>query len=234
MVTPTQYNPNYIPQRGDVVNINLGPRKGIEIKKPRPALVLSPKVFNRSQRSVLVCPITSKERKSEFLVKIPDGLAVKGSILVDQFITVNWDRRKTKPLCYLPDATVDAVAELVEAIVSKDEHDPYYIPVRGEVVEIEGEFKKRHPALVLSTSGFNYWQRVSTICPIINPSTGSVLSKFAVEIPSEENVDVKGVILADQVKSQDWWARSAKHLGYLSDNTVNQVSDIVEAIVWGD
>lgn len=105
--------------------------------------------------------------------------------------------------------------------------------MRGEVVEFEGESEGCHRAVVLSTSSFNYWQRVFTICPIISPDNGSISSKFAVEIPNEKDVDVKGIILADQVKSWDWWERGAKHLCYLSDDTVNEVSAIVEAIVWG-
>ena len=234
MVTSTQYDPNYIPQRGDVVKINFNPQKGVEIQKNRPALVLSPFAFNHIQKIAVVCPITRTIRESEFQIEIPNGLSVEGSIRVDQFTTLHWERRRAIYLDYLPNDTVEAASEIIEAIMREDEHDPDYIPVRGEVVEIEGEFGKSHAALVLSTSGFNYWQRVSAICPILNSDNGNISSKFALEIPDEENVNVKGVILADRVKSWDWWARGARHLCYLPDDTVNQVSDIVEAIVWGD
>jgi mRNA interferase MazF len=232
MTSSTQYDPNYIPQRGDVVQINFNPQKGIKIKKRRPALVLSPFAFNYTQEVSVVCPITHTDRISEFQVKVPDKSAVNGFIRADQFTTLNWKARRAVYRSHLPDETVDTVSDIVEAIVWGDEHDPDYIPVRGEVVEIEGESERCPRAVVLSTSSFNYGQKVFTICPIINPNNGSVSSKFAVEIPNE--VNVKGVILADQVKSWDWWAREAKHLCYLSDDTVNQVSDIVAAIVWGD
>ena len=76
MVIPTQYNPNYIPQRGDIVQINFEPQKGFEIQKRRPALVLSPLTFNRAQKVAVVCPITSSKRKSEFKVKVPKELVV--------------------------------------------------------------------------------------------------------------------------------------------------------------
>ena len=158
---------------------------------------------------------------------------MSGFIQAAQFTTLNWTARRIVHRTHLPDKTVDIVSDIVEAIVSGDEHDPDYIPVRGEVVEIEGEPEDYDRAVVLSTSSFNYWQRVFTICPIIGFSNSSVSSKFSVEIPNEEDMDVKGVILADQVKSWDWWERGAKHLCYLSDDTVNEVSAIVEAIVWG-
>ena len=234
MVIPTKHNPNYIPQRGDVVRIDFDPQKGLEIQKRRPALVLSPFAFNRAQQVAVVCPITSSKRKSEFKVKIPAGLNVEGFIRTDHFTTLNWKTRKAKPLCYLPNDTVNEVCDIVQEIVWEPEHDPHYIPLRGTVVEIEGEPKERDHALVLSASTFNYWRRLLVVCPIINSSTGNIPSKFAVEIPDEANVNVKGFIRADKVKSWDWWAREAKHLCYLPDDTVNQVSDIVEAIVWGD
>lgn len=234
MVIPTQYNPNYIPQRGDIVQINFEPQKGFEIQKRRPALVLSPLTFNRAQKVAVVCPITSSKRKSEFKVKVPKELGVEGFIRTDQFTTLNWRARRARHLCHLPDDTVDEVCDIVQEIVWGTEHDPDYIPPRGTVVEIEGKSKKPNHALVLSASSFNYWQKVFVVCPIIDPNTGSVPSKFAVEIPDKGDVNVKGFILADQVKSWDWWAREAKHLCYLPNDTVDQVSDIVEAIVWGN
>ena len=233
MTSSTQY-PNDIPQRGDVVKINLGQRKGFEIKNRRPALVLSPKNFNQSQNSVVVCPITNTHRFSEFKVEIPNGLDVGGFILADQITTLNWRARRSEHLCCLPNNIVEEVSGIVEAIIHADEHDPDYIPWRGEVVEIEGEFRRPVRALILSTSGFNYLQRMFVICPIIDSAHESAFSKLAVEIPDEESVNVKGFILADQVKSWDWWAREAKHLCYLPNDTVDQVSDIVKAIVWGD
>ena len=48
MTSSIQYDPNYIPQRGDIVRINFNPQKGFEIKKRRPALVLSPFAFNHT------------------------------------------------------------------------------------------------------------------------------------------------------------------------------------------
>ncbi|MYB92394.1 hypothetical protein F4054_20390 [Candidatus Poribacteria bacterium] len=233
MTSSIQYDPNYIPQRGDVVEINFNPQKGFEIKKRRPALVLSPFAFNHTQEVAVVCPVTHTDRNSEFQVEVPAGLSVNGFIQAAQFTTLNWTARRIVHWTHLPDKTVDIVSDIVEAIVSGDEHDPDYIPVRGEVVEIEGEPEDYDRAVVLSTSSFNYWQRIFTICPIIGSSNSSVSSKFAVEIPNEKDVDVKGIILADQVKSWDWWERGAKHLCYLSDDTVNEVSAIVEAIVWG-
>ena len=224
-------NPNYVPERGDVVDINFKPQEGVEIKKRRPALVLSAKAFNLSQDVAIVCPITRSERRSEFQVRIPDALDVTGFISVAQFTTLDWQQRRANYRCELPQETVATVSEIVvEEIIWAPEHYPDYIPVRGAVVNIA---RFAHPqALVLSYSGFNYWYRVSVICPIVTPDSGIPLSNFAVEIPSGE--DVAGVILADQVKCCDWWAREAEHVCYLPDDTVEEVAAIIEAVVWGE
>ena len=47
-------------QRGDVYWVNLDPTVGSEIKKTRPALVISPDDMNAALPRVIVAPITSK------------------------------------------------------------------------------------------------------------------------------------------------------------------------------
>ena len=47
-------------KRGDVYWVNLDPTVGTEIKKTRPALVISPDDMNQALPRVIVAPITSK------------------------------------------------------------------------------------------------------------------------------------------------------------------------------
>lgn len=47
-------------RRGEVYWVNLDPRVGTEIKKTRPALVVSPDDMNAALPRVIVAPITSK------------------------------------------------------------------------------------------------------------------------------------------------------------------------------
>lgn len=47
-------------RRGDVFWVNLDPTQGSEIKKTRPALVVSPDDMNAALPRVIVAPITSK------------------------------------------------------------------------------------------------------------------------------------------------------------------------------
>lgn len=94
MTSSTQYDPNYIPQRGDVVKINFNPQKGVEIKNRRPALVLSPFAFNHTQEVAIVCPITRTDRSSEFEVEVPEESTLNGFIRSNRFTTLNWKARR--------------------------------------------------------------------------------------------------------------------------------------------
>ena len=67
----------YAPKRGDVVWITLQPQAGHEQAGRRPALVVSPEVYNRKVGLALLCPITGRAKGYPFEVAIPDGLPVR-------------------------------------------------------------------------------------------------------------------------------------------------------------
>ena len=56
------------PQRGDVIWLNFHPRAGHEQDGRRPALVLSPKAYNRKVGLAIVCPITNRSKGYPFEV----------------------------------------------------------------------------------------------------------------------------------------------------------------------
>ena len=63
MIEAAEPVPEYIPDIGDVVWIDFDPQKGNEIQKRRPALVISPHVYNRTALNLaFICPITSTKR----------------------------------------------------------------------------------------------------------------------------------------------------------------------------
>lgn len=60
----------YSPKQRDIVFIDFDPAKGYEVKKRRPALVLSRNEYNVSTNMVIVSPITSTDKERPFLVPI--------------------------------------------------------------------------------------------------------------------------------------------------------------------
>ncbi len=85
----------YIPDRGDVVWVDLNPTRGHEQSKTRPALVLSPKSYNKKTHLALMCPITSKVKGYPFEVLVAEK-NIQGAILADQLRSLDWSVRDVR------------------------------------------------------------------------------------------------------------------------------------------
>ena len=107
----------YLPKRGDTIWIDLDPRVGHEQSGHRPALVLTSEEFNRRMKLAICCPITSRAQRSVFEVALPDGLGVKGVVLVYAVRSVDWRARGTRFLARVPDDIVDSVLHLLDSIL---------------------------------------------------------------------------------------------------------------------
>ncbi|HOJ33263.1 MAG TPA: endoribonuclease MazF [Candidatus Hydrogenedentes bacterium] len=92
----------YVSDSGDIVWIMFNPQAGHEQAGYKPALVLSPKAYNRKVGLALLCPITSRIKGYPFEVLIPEGLEVKAAILSDQVKSLDWNARKAQFSCKLP------------------------------------------------------------------------------------------------------------------------------------
>jgi len=86
-------NAPYIPARGDVVWCDFDPSRGHEQARQRPALVLSPLLFNERVGLALVAPITSTVRGHGFEVPVT-GRKVKGVALLQQQRTIDYRARR--------------------------------------------------------------------------------------------------------------------------------------------
>lgn len=107
----------YLPQRGDAMWIDLDPRVGHEQSGHRPALVLTSAKFNRAMKLAICCPITSQAKRTEFEVILPDGLGLKGVVLVYQVRAVDWRARGTRFLARVPDEIVENVLLMLDSIL---------------------------------------------------------------------------------------------------------------------
>lgn len=85
----------HLPDRGQIIVMDFDPQAGTEIGKRRPALVLSPKAYNRVTGFVLVCPITTSPRHNPFEVTISTKRIV-GAILSDRVRSFDWRARRSE------------------------------------------------------------------------------------------------------------------------------------------
>ena len=106
------------------------------------------------------------------------------------------------------------------------------VPQRGDAVWIDfnpqtgSEQAGRRPAVVLSPGAYNGKVGLALICPITSQAKGY---PFEVAIPS--GLSVRGVILADQVKSLDWRARNAEVVAPLPVDTIDEVLEKIGVLL---
>jgi mRNA interferase MazF len=93
------------------------PQTGREQAGRRPALVLSPRAYNRKVGLAVCCPITSAVKGYPFEVVLPDGLPAQGAVLCDQVRSLDWRSRSSQLLCAAPsDVLTEATAKILALI----------------------------------------------------------------------------------------------------------------------
>lgn len=107
----------YIPDKGDIVWFNFDPSAGREIMKRRPAFVISRKMFNEHTGFAIVAPITSTVRGMKLEVVLPNGLETKGSILIHQMKSLDFENRELELIEKAPSVVTERVTELAKVIV---------------------------------------------------------------------------------------------------------------------
>lgn len=107
----------YIPERGDAVWIALDPQAGHEQAGLRPALVLSPSIYNGRVGLALFCPITSQVKGYPFEVPLPDGLPIAGVVGADQVKSLDWRARKTTRIAAVPEEVVVQVVRRLQTLL---------------------------------------------------------------------------------------------------------------------
>ena len=111
----------YVPERGDIVWLHFTPQAGHEQAGHRPALVISPRSYNRRVGLALFCPVTSQVKGYPFEVALPPGLKAKGAVLSDQVKSLDWRVRKAKRVCTVPDEVLEETIARVLALVDPKE-----------------------------------------------------------------------------------------------------------------
>jgi mRNA interferase MazF len=111
----------YIPDRGDIVWINFDPKAGHEQGGRRPAVVLSPKSYNRPAGLALLCPVTSRAKGYPFEVPLPEGGPVTGVVLADQLRSLDWPARQAELAGVLDTDTLVEIAERLWPLAGLDD-----------------------------------------------------------------------------------------------------------------
>jgi len=101
---------------------------------------------------------------------------------------------------------------------------PRYVPDRGHLVwltfspQAGREQAGRRPGLVISPAAYNGRARLALVCPITSQVKG-----YPFEVPLPGGLPIRGVVLADHLKSVDWEVRRAEFAGGTPPEFLGQV-----------
>lgn len=98
-----------VPDAGDILWVDFGGPVGREQAGRRPAVVLTPQVYNARSSVILVCPITRTARPWAYHVPLPPDDVLEGFVLADQIRVIDPAVRVTRPAGRLPDAIFSEV-----------------------------------------------------------------------------------------------------------------------------
>lgn len=85
----------HVPDEGDIVWLNFTPQSGQEQAGRRPAVVLSPKTYNKRSGLMVCVPITNHIKGYPFEVVL-SGSGATGAALADQVKSFDWKSRQVE------------------------------------------------------------------------------------------------------------------------------------------
>ena len=103
--------------RGDIIFIDFDPSAGSEIMKRRPAIVISPLLYNKKSRLIICCPITSTIRNNPWEVLIPNGHEVSGVVLSNHLSTMDQYARRAEWKCRAPMNIIKDVLSKIQVLI---------------------------------------------------------------------------------------------------------------------
>lgn len=106
---------NYIPERGDIVLINFNPQTGHEQAGKRPALTITPALYNKIGLAIF-CPITQQAKGYPFEVSLHSSKTT-GVILTDHLKNLDWKARKASFLEKISPQELDSVLKLLNILI---------------------------------------------------------------------------------------------------------------------
>lgn len=116
MVAPTQS----APRQGEVLKLDLAPTIGHEQQGYRPALVVSASRFNQHTGFCWLIPITTPQKGLPNEIRLPEGLAVHGTLLLSQLRSVDWRARRYSSACFVPPDFLDDINARLAGILVTD------------------------------------------------------------------------------------------------------------------
>jgi mRNA interferase MazF len=105
----------YVPDAGDIVWISFSPQAGHQQAGHRPAVVLSPAVYNAKTSLMVCCPMTTQIKNYPFEVVVAGG--GPSAVLADQVKSLDWRKRRAKRKGTISPAELEEVRAKIRALI---------------------------------------------------------------------------------------------------------------------
>ncbi len=106
----------FVPDSGDIVWLEFDPQAGHEQAGHRPALVLSPAVYNGKTGLMVCCPLSTQVKGHPFEV-VTDVDGVRCAVLTDHVKSLDWRARKAKHKATLDQQALSDVRAKIKALL---------------------------------------------------------------------------------------------------------------------
>jgi mRNA interferase MazF len=103
--------------------MDFDPGAGHEQRGRRPAVVLSPRSYNRPSGLGLFCPVTNRSKGYPFEVALPEAAPVAGVVLADHLRSLDWRSRKATFIGSLPEDFLMELAERLRPLLPLDDDE---------------------------------------------------------------------------------------------------------------
>lgn len=107
---------SYVPDAGDVVWLEFDPQAGHEQAGHRPALVISPSVYNGETGLLVCCPLSTTIKGYPFKVAARVGRQ-QSVVLSDQVKSLDWKARRARKKGTVSEAVMLAVRMRIKALL---------------------------------------------------------------------------------------------------------------------
>jgi mRNA interferase MazF len=110
---------SYIPKQGDLIWIHFKPDLPQNPKNARPALIVSPSVYNETRGLCLVLPVTTHIKDYPFEVRFFTD-CMEGVIIADQIRCFDWRSHQISFISKVERAVLEEVIERFNTLLSLD------------------------------------------------------------------------------------------------------------------
>jgi len=102
---------NRVPRQGDIIKINLDPKKGHEQSGYRPYICLSNKIVSDYANIAIFAPISNTERKYPLYIPLLKT-KTSGCVLLDQLVTIDYNARNFRFVETIPSALLQQILSI--------------------------------------------------------------------------------------------------------------------------